>query len=116
MASITPGLTTFGEVFSKGKFDVASRAVADYNNGNPDFRRVQVGGLPYGGDPDEAFIVPATADELVITLDGEEAVRFDIKHTATTKAEKEATLRELSGEGSSEASHDHAEASSADEE
>lgn len=75
---INAGIYTFGDLFSAAHFNVNEAAAADYNNGQPDYRRVQVGGLPYSGNLDEIIHVPPTATSVEITVDGEPVHTFNL--------------------------------------
>ena len=77
MASIEPGQYKVSELLAAAGFDLAEEAAVDYNDLGYDPRRVRVGGLPVGSADDEVF-VPATADEVLIELDGKEASRLDV--------------------------------------
>lgn len=77
MASIKAGTYTVGELLQAAKFDFENKAAADYLNGQPDFRRVQIGGLGFDS-LDSVVVVPATADEVLITLDGKKEVVVDV--------------------------------------
>lgn len=65
---VTPGIYTIKQLLDIAGFDIQN-AGADYNDGNPDHRRVTVGGLGFDGLEDK-LAVPATADHVEITLDG----------------------------------------------
>jgi len=77
MASIKPGTYTFGEIFDHAGFNFAKEAAAEYNNGGPDYRRVLVGGLGLD-DLSDKLVVPPTADQLVIALDGNDHTILDV--------------------------------------
>lgn len=69
--NIKPGTYTIDEILRKGDFDFRKEAAADYLNGEPDYRRVKVGGVGFD-DLDEKLVVPPTADNVTITLDDDE--------------------------------------------
>lgn len=78
MPSIKPGNYTVNEIFEKAKFDLNTKAAADYAADGVDRRRVRVGGLPFD-DTDKIIHVPVTADTLEITVDGEVDVTLDVE-------------------------------------
>lgn len=77
MASVKPGLYKVSELLEAADFDIKKEAAADYLNGEVDHRKVQVGGLPFDS-VDKVIEVPATANEIVITLDGAEAAKLEV--------------------------------------
>lgn len=77
MASVKPGIYKVSELLEKADFDFEKEAAADYNNGAPDFRRVQVGGLPFD-DLNQTVRVPVTANAVSISLDGEEKASLEV--------------------------------------
>ena len=79
MANIKVGTYSVQEVFKLAGFDFAKKAAADHLDGAPDYRRVKVGGLGFD-DLDKKLSVPEAATELVITVDGEEAVKLTVVH------------------------------------
>jgi hypothetical protein len=91
MASIKAGTYTLEEIFRKANFDFADKAAADYNDGNPDYRRVKVGGLGFDS-LDEKIVVPVTANELVISLDGESAEVLSVELDEDQRAARSASF------------------------
>lgn len=87
MADIQAGTYTVQEVLDKAGFDFKEKAAADYLNGEPDHRRVRVGGLSFD-DPNETVTVPTTADELVVTLDGKEHATLKVTLDDDQKEER----------------------------
>lgn len=68
--TISPGLYTIADIFALADFDFKTKSATSQNDGQPDYRRVTVGNLPFS-NLDEVVNVPSTATELVIALDGE---------------------------------------------
>lgn len=77
MAKVKPGLYKVSELLEAADFDIQKEAAADYLNGEVDHRKVKVGGLPFDS-VDKIVEVPVTANEVVITLDGEEAAKLEV--------------------------------------
>lgn len=77
MASIQAGSYTIQQILDRAGFNFREKAAADYNNGEPDFRRIKVGGLSFDS-LDKEVNVPVTADEVVITLDGKKVVSLSV--------------------------------------
>lgn len=86
MADIKAGSYSVAELLRAADFDL-SRAGADYLNGNPDLRRVTVGGLGFDSLEDR-LSVPVTADAVDITLDGEVVESLSVKLSDAQKAER----------------------------
>jgi len=76
--TIQAGTYTVRELLDRAEFDFEKKAAADYNDGNPDFRRVKIGGLGFD-DLDDTVVVPVTADELEITLDGKAETKLTVE-------------------------------------
>lgn len=91
MASIQAGSYTIQEILDHAGFDFRAKAAADYNNGEPDYRRVKVGGLSFD-NLEKRINVPVTADELVITLDGKKAVALAVDLDDEQKKERAASF------------------------
>lgn len=87
MASIKAGSYTVGDVFKSVKFDFEGQAGAEYLEGRPDYRRVQVGGLAFDSLEDK-ITIPVTADSVEITLDGEVVETLDVDLDATQLKER----------------------------
>lgn len=87
MASIKAGYYSVGDVFKAVGFDFGGSAAADYLDGQPDFRRVQVGGLAFDS-LDDKITIPVTADVVEITLDGEVVESLDVDLDAAQKKER----------------------------
>lgn len=66
---IAPGIYTIQDILSRCDLVV---------DDSYDRRRIKVGGLGFD-DTAETFRVPATASELVVTLDGAEHATFTVK-------------------------------------
>lgn len=86
MAKIRAGAYTIGEILRTADFDL-SRAGADYLDGQPDLRRVTVGGLGFDS-LEESLAVPVTADAVDITLDGEVVESLEVTLDDAQKAER----------------------------
>jgi hypothetical protein len=69
MFKIEPGVYKVSEILARAKFDFNKQAAADYNDGKPDYRRVQIGGVGFS-DLEETVRIPVTADQVEVTLDG----------------------------------------------
>lgn len=78
MSSIKSGNHTIKEILDIAEFDFHAKAAADYNDGDPDFRRVKVGGLGFD-DLDKVVHIPSTATEVVITLDDKPEVTLEVE-------------------------------------
>ena len=81
MASAYAGRYTYRELFNQVGFDFNAKAAAAYNQGQPDYRRVKVGGVGFDSLDDE-IVIPYTANTITITLDGIEEETFDVLLTA----------------------------------
>lgn len=77
MASVKPGQYKVSELLEAAGFDIEKEAAADYLNGGVDHRRVKVGGLPFD-DVSKLVEVPPTANEVVISLDEDEAAKLEV--------------------------------------
>ena len=87
MASIRAGRYTVREILRQADFDFAAKAAVDYLNGGADFRRVKIGGLGFD-DLDTEMVIPVTADQLEIRLDGAVDVSLDVRLDAEQEAER----------------------------
>lgn len=76
--SLKAGTYTAGDLMREAGFDFEKEAAADYLQGKPDFRRVRVGGLAFDS-LEETVVVPYTANEVVVTLDGKEAAKLAVE-------------------------------------
>ncbi len=92
MASIQAGSRTIQEILDAAKFDFAAKAAADYNDGQPDFRRVKVGGLGFDS-LDKQVTVPPTADVVEITLDGKKEASLDVTLDETQEKERKESFK-----------------------
>lgn len=70
MATVQPGTYTVEDLLSRAGFNFAREAAADYLDGQPDYRRVTVGGLPFASLDDKINVI-YNADDLEIALDGQ---------------------------------------------
>jgi hypothetical protein len=77
MADISAGTHSVQEILDAAGFDFNQNAAADYLNGRPDFRRVQIGGLAFDS-LDDTIHIPVTADDVLITLDGKDHTVLDV--------------------------------------
>lgn len=87
MASINAGTHTVRDIFRAAKFNFEENAAADYLGGAPDYRRVQIGGLGFD-DLDDRIVVPVTADDLDITVDGESHTTLSVDLSEDQKKER----------------------------
>lgn len=69
MASIQAGIYTVSEFFDAVGFNFAEKSAADYLDGQPDYRRVKIGGIGFD-DLEKVFEIPYTTNSLDITVDG----------------------------------------------
>lgn len=86
MADIKAGSCTFGEILRAAGFEL-SDAGAEYLDGQPDLRRVTVGGLGFDSLED-VVTVPVTADKVDVTLDGEVVKSLSVKLSSEQKKER----------------------------
>lgn len=91
MSNIDAGFHTVQEILQKANFDFNSEAAADYLNGQPDFRRVRIGGLGFDS-LDEVLNIPVTTDELLITLDGKDHTLLDVSLNEEQKKARAASF------------------------
>lgn len=87
MASIQAGTYTIQEVLDAAGFDFATEAAAEYLKGEPDYRRVKVGGIGFD-HLDERLTIPVTADSVVVTLDDVPHTTLDVALTDDQKTER----------------------------
>lgn len=78
MASVRAGMHKVSDLLAAADFDFASEAAAEYLDGQPDHRRVKVGGLSFDS-VDQEVRVPVTANEVEIELDGAVVATLDVE-------------------------------------
>lgn len=91
MGNIQPGFYKVSEILDAAGFDFRAKAGVDYNSDGVDYRRVQIGGVPFG-NLDELIRIPTTTDEVVITVDGKTDTVLDVSLTEAHKEERAASF------------------------
>jgi hypothetical protein len=92
MANIQAGTYTVQQILEVAGLDFNREAAADYLNGQPDYRRVRVGGLGFDS-LEECIVVPVTTDELVVALDGKTHTTLKVTLSSEQQEERDYSFR-----------------------